>query len=122
MALPNLWGLYNLRSSPFFQATLRADSQATPLRLFVGRQQERQLLLTTIGSSPSSRQAVAGRPGIGKTTLVQTVKADAQAGGYWSSDEIIPISAKGRQRTALGSAALGRLRRRTRELPNSDGS
>ena len=79
MALPNLWGLYNLRSSPFFQATLRADSQATPLRLFVGRQRERQLLLTTIGSSPSSRQAVAGRPGIGKTTLVQTVKADAQA-------------------------------------------
>ena len=29
MALPNLWGLYNLRSSPFFQATLRADSEAT---------------------------------------------------------------------------------------------
>jgi hypothetical protein len=37
MALPNLWGLYNLRSSPFFQATLRADSQSTPLQLFVGR-------------------------------------------------------------------------------------
>jgi hypothetical protein len=55
MALPNLWGLYNLRSSPFFQATLRADSQAMPLSLFVGRQRERQLLLTTIGSSPSSR-------------------------------------------------------------------
>ncbi|MFM9072816.1 MAG: hypothetical protein ACKOOC_05350 [Cyanobium sp.] len=50
MALPNLWGLYNLCSSPFFQATLRADSQATPLRLFVGRQRERQLLLTAIGS------------------------------------------------------------------------
>ncbi len=30
--------MYNLRSSPFFQATLRADSEATPLRLFVGRQ------------------------------------------------------------------------------------
>jgi hypothetical protein len=64
MALPNLWALYNLRSSPFFQATLRADSEATPLRLFVGRQRERQLLLTTIGSSPSSRQAVAGRAGV----------------------------------------------------------
>ena len=50
------------------------------------------LLLTTIGSSASSRQAVAGRPGIGKATLVQTVKADAQDGGYWSSAEIIPIS------------------------------
>jgi hypothetical protein len=36
MALPNLWSLYNLRSSPYFQTTLRVDSQATPLRLFVG--------------------------------------------------------------------------------------
>ena len=102
MALPNLWGLYNLRSSPFFQATLRADSQATPLRLFVGRKRERPLLLTTIGSSASSRQAVAGRPGIGKTTLVQTVKADAQDGGYWSSDEIISISAAGASEHLLG--------------------
>jgi hypothetical protein len=107
MALPNLWGLYNLRSSPFFQATLRADSQAMPLSLFVGRQRERQLLLTAIGSSPSSRQAVAGRPGIGKTTLVQTVKADAQGGGYWSSDEIIPISAAGASEQLLGQLLSG---------------
>jgi hypothetical protein len=109
MALPNLWGLYNLRSSPFFQATLRADSQATPLHLFVGRQRERQLLLTTIGSSASSRQAVAGRPGIGKTTLVQTVKADAQAEGYWSSDEIIPNSAKGAGAEGASEHLLGQL-------------
>jgi hypothetical protein len=34
MALPNLWGLYNLRSSPYFQATLRSDTEATPLILF----------------------------------------------------------------------------------------
>ena len=107
MALPNLWGLYNLRSSPFFQATLRADSDAAPLRLFVGRQRERQLLLTTIGSSASSRQAVAGRPGIGKTTLVQTVKADAHAEGYWSSDEIIPISAEGASDQLLGQLLSG---------------
>ena len=109
MALPNLWGLYNLRSSPFFQATLRADSQTTPLHLFVGRQRERQLLLTTIGSSPSSRQAVAGRPGIGKTTLVQTVKADAQTEGYWSSDEIIPISARGAGAEGTSEHLLGQL-------------
>jgi len=107
MALPNLWGLYNLRSSPFFQATLRADSDATPLHLFVGRQLERQLLLTTIGSSASSRQAVAGRPGIGKTTLVQTVKGDAHAEGYWSSDEIIPISAEGASEQLLGQLLSG---------------
>ncbi|MFN5116721.1 MAG: ATP-binding protein [Cyanobacteriota bacterium] len=107
MVLPNLWGLYNLRSSPFFQATLRADSDATPWRLFVGRQRERQLLLTTIGSSVSSRQAVTGRPGIGKTTLVQTVKADAQTEGYWSSDEIISINAEGASEQLLGQLLSG---------------
>jgi hypothetical protein len=68
---------------------------------------ERQLLLTTIGSSASSRQAVAGRPGIGKTTLVQTVKGDAQAEGYWSSDEIIPISAEGASEQLLGQLLSG---------------
>ena len=73
----------------------------------MGRQRERQLLLTTIGSSASSRQAVAGRPGIGKTTLVQTVKADAQAEGYWSSDEIIPISAEGASEQLLGQLLSG---------------
>ncbi|MCP9793322.1 ATP-binding protein [Vulcanococcus limneticus Candia 3F8] len=109
MALPNLWGLYNLRSSPFFQATLRADSPVTPLRLFVGRQRERQLLLTAIGSSAASRQAVAGRPGIGKTSLVQTVKTDAQAEGYWSSDAIIPISAKGAGAEGASEQLLGQL-------------
>jgi len=86
---------------------LRADSGVAPLRLFVGRQRERQLLLTTIGSSVSSRQAVAGRPGIGKTTLVQTVKSDAQAAGYWSSDEIIPISAEGVAEQLLGQLLSG---------------
>ncbi|MCT0212362.1 MULTISPECIES: hypothetical protein [unclassified Synechococcus] len=46
MPLPNLWRLYNLGSSPFFQATLRPDSVATPLSLFVGRQNERLLDLS----------------------------------------------------------------------------
>ena len=60
MALTNLWKLYNLRSSPYFQATLRQDSEATSLSLFVGRHKERQQLLSAIGGSRSSRQAVAG--------------------------------------------------------------
>ena len=107
MALPNLWRLYNLRSSPFFQATLRQDSEATPLSLFVGRQNERQRLLTAIGGSRSSRQAVAGRPGIGKTTLVQAVKADALAAGYWASAEIIPITADLTSEDLIGQLLAG---------------
>ena len=70
-------------------------------------ERQRQLLLTTIGSSASSRQTVAGRPGIGKTTLVQTVKADAQTEGYWSSDEIIPINAEGASEHLLGQLLSG---------------
>ena len=107
MALPNLWKLYNLRSSPYFQATLRQDSEATPLSLFVGRHEERQRLLTAIGGSRSSRQAVAGRPGIGKTTLVQAVKADALAAGYWTSAEIIPISADLTSEELIGQLLAG---------------
>ncbi len=107
MALPNLWGLYNLRSSPYFQATLRSDTEATPLNLFVGRERERQLLLTTIGSTRSSRQAVAGRPGIGKTTLVQAVKADAREAGYWTSSEIISLGSEGSSEDLLGRLLNG---------------
>jgi hypothetical protein len=38
---------------------------------------------------------------------VQTVKADAQAGGYWSCDEIIPISAEGASEHLLGQLLSG---------------
>jgi DNA-binding transcriptional ArsR family regulator len=107
MALPNLWGLYNLRSSPYFQATLRSDTEATPLGLFVGRERERQLLLTTIGSTRSSWQAVAGRPGIGKTTLVQAVKADAREAGYWTSSEIISLGSEASSEDLLGRLLHG---------------
>ena len=107
MALPNLWGLYNLLYSPYVQSTLRSDAEATPLNLFVGRERERQLLLTTIGSSRSSRQAVAGRPGIGKTTLVQAVKADAQEAGYWTSSEIISLGSEGSSEDLLGRLLNG---------------
>jgi hypothetical protein len=107
MALPNLWGLYNLRSSPFFQATLSGGSDATPLTLFVGRTGERQRLLAAIGGSRSSRQAVAGRPGVGKTTLVQVVKADAIDAGYWASDGIIPLTAERSSEELMGLILAG---------------
>jgi hypothetical protein len=40
---------------------------------------------------------------------VQTVKDDAQAEGYWSSDEIIPISAKGAGAEGASEHLLGQL-------------
>ena len=73
------WQDYNLRGSPYFQDSLSRNARNTPLSLFVGRQRELQKLLIRIeGSLTGSRQAVAGRPGIGKTTLVEAVKAVAR--------------------------------------------
>ena len=107
MALPNLWKLHNLRSSPYFQTTLHQGSQVTPTRLFVGRQRERQQLLSTIAGGRSSRQAVAGRPGLGKTTLVQAVKADALAADYWVADELLSITPGSSNEVLLGQLLAG---------------
>lgn len=75
MTLRNVWHLYNLSESPFFQDTLRTSPNARyPLALFVGREPEAGRLLRGIGSSSSSRQVIQGAPGVGKTTLVQHVK------------------------------------------------
>ena len=92
MSLPNVWQIFNLKSSPYFQTALRKDSNTKPLSLFVGRERELRRLLATIGSSLGSRQAVAGRPGLGKTTLVQVVKDKARAAGYWAVDDFIPVT------------------------------
>lgn len=91
MPLPNLWQLYGLRASPFFQETLGARSERYPIHLFVGRETERARALAVIGGSGSSRQAIAGPPGIGKTTFVQSLKGAALEAGYWTLDDIVPL-------------------------------
>lgn len=78
MPVSSLWHLYNLRESPFFQEQLTADPDARyPIDLFVGRQDEVARLVGGVRQKlgSSSRQTVQGPPGIGKSTLVQQVKA-----------------------------------------------
>src|SRR5688572_14665821 len=83
LELPNLWHAYNLQANPYFQDYLReAEPPTNPLDLFVGRDEEVARLLRMIGGSTSSRQIVAGPPGVGKTTLAQRVKEAAAAAGY----------------------------------------
>ena len=96
-----------MRSSPYFQDTLHQGANATATGLFVGREQERRQLLSTIGGSCSSRQAVAGRPGIGKTTLVQAIKADALAADYRVANELISIAAESSSEVLLGQLLAG---------------
>jgi hypothetical protein len=91
LLLPNVWRVFGLRESPYFQDTLGSTERSYPLSLFVGREQEASTLLTAIGSSSSSRQAVGGATGIGKTTLIQYVKARAIDAEYWAADELVPF-------------------------------
>ncbi|HEU5174295.1 MAG TPA: hypothetical protein VFT96_06045 [Gemmatimonadaceae bacterium] len=71
-----LWRLYNLRGSPFFQEALDPAPDAVyPIDLFVGREGDATRYIRWIESHPSSsRNVVAGAPGTGKTTLVQYIK------------------------------------------------
>jgi hypothetical protein len=105
--LPNLWHVYNLRESPYFQATLGGEPDRYPLSLFVGRRAEAKRLLETIGSSGSSRQAVGGAPGVGKTTLVQLVKSDALHAGYWATDRLVPFYPEDTTEAVLGRLLSG---------------
>lgn len=92
--LPTPWNLYNLTASPFFQDYLNASSRSpAPLSLFVGREAEIAALRGRIHGAGTygTRQAVAGDPGIGKTTLVQEVKALLQEDGYFTTDSFVAV-------------------------------
>ena len=92
-ALPNSWNVFNLQSSPFWQDPLGDEDVVHPLHLFVGREVELSLLtdgLYAAGAS-SSRRAIAGAPGVGKTTLVKRFKAVALSAGYLTGDAVVPI-------------------------------
>jgi hypothetical protein len=95
--LPTPWNLYGLTGSPFFQDTLEAaETSSRPLSLFVGRGAELARLRGAVHGAVdrSSRQAVAGAPGIGKTTLVQELKARLLEDGYLTTDAVVPVLAR----------------------------
>ena len=107
MALPNAWEICGFRSSPYFQDALEENSDTKSLKLFVGRQKELRQLLFTIGSSDSSRQAVAGFPGVGKTTLIQVVKAEVKKANYCVANKYISITERHNSDVLLGQLIYG---------------
>ena len=95
MALPNHWSVFNLKSTPFFQDTLRPGDERFPVELlFVARADEASRILKVIGSAESSRQAVPGEPGLGKTSLVQYVKSRATEEGYVAAPDPVSLMAE----------------------------
>ena len=92
--IPTSWNIYNLLRSPFFQQPLESGEQTPrPLSLFVGRQAELQRLRGTIHGAGENAtvQAIAGAPGVGKTTLVKELKALALEDGYLTTDSYVAI-------------------------------
>ena len=92
--LPSPWNVYNLTGSPFWQDSLEAGDPVHPLEeLFVGREREVKALLQTLhgAADGSSRQAVAGAAGVGKTTLVKQMKARALEHDFLAVDSFVPI-------------------------------
>lgn len=101
MSLPNIWNLFNLQANPFFQDTLQWDPPVYPLELFVGREHALAGLLSGIGGATSSRQVIAGSPGVGKTTLAQRVKVEAAQHGYVTNPAAVGILADDTVNTLL---------------------
>jgi len=89
--LPTVWNVYNLRGSPFFQDTLIQGHDRRSLDLFVGRRSELSDLRLYLHGRDSSRQAIAGAPGVGKTTLVQMLKGQLLEDGYLTTDSLVPF-------------------------------
>ncbi len=94
MTLPNHWALFNLRATPFFQNDLRPSDPNYPTDpLFTGRREETEAVLRRIGGGGSSRQAIPGPPGVGKTSLVQYVKGRVAEDGYLSLPDPVRLAA-----------------------------
>jgi hypothetical protein len=93
MGVTNIWHVMNLGSTPFFQDPLSPGERAQhPIDLFVGRQEEAHYILSGIGSAQHSRHVVQGSVGVGKTTLVQYVKAAAAEDGYLADVEAVAVT------------------------------
>lgn len=103
--LPTPWNVYNLTGNPFFQEPLEAEEHTPrPLSLFIGRQGELERLQQHIRAAGgnATRQAVAGAPGVGKTTLVKELKARLLADGYLASDALVAVSRDDTTETLFG--------------------
>jgi hypothetical protein len=108
-SLPNTWNLFNLQESPYFYDTLGDVVSRFPLNLFVGRETEATRLLATIAGSPSSRQAIGGSPGIGKTTLAQLVKSTCVERGYWATNAHVAFAPNARLAASISTTGLQQL-------------
>lgn len=108
-----LWEPFGMRSTPFFQEELRPTAgDEHPISLFVGREAEVRRVVRRIRSDRSSRTIVEGEPGIGKTSFVNRVKAEAAAIGVATHEHPVRVTSDTTRASFVGDVlrALARIR------------
>ena len=88
------WTPYGLSDDPFFQAPLApSDDAARPISLFVGREEEVQLLGGQVVGSSSSRAIIQGPAGVGKTSFVNRLKVALAEQGVLTHEQPVRVRA-----------------------------
>ncbi len=97
----SLWELYGLKTNPFSTSPLLVKGGLIPIESFSGRKEELARLLKIFRSDGGSRTLVCGDVGVGKTSLVNVARFQANNGGFftpfkeigvqedWDSDKFI---------------------------------
>ena len=90
--LDNIWELYGLKENPYSTYPILVLGGTIPLESFVGREEQISRLKKIIGSKGGSRTLVYGEVGVGKTSFVNVVRAQAHKKGFFTPFKEIAVN------------------------------
>lgn len=82
---------YGLKSNPYFVEALLVEGGTIPIETLVGREKEKQELHRLVSLGGGQRIMVIGEAGVGKTSLVNYIRAKAKKASYFSPNNEIGI-------------------------------
>lgn len=82
---------YGLRSDPYFIEALMIEGGTVPIETLVGREREKDELHRLISLGGGHRCMVVGEAGVGKTSLVNHIRARAKKASYFSPNDEIGV-------------------------------
>lgn len=86
------WRKYGLHGNPYFISPLSIDKGIIPISKFVGRNQERKELKNVISMGGEIRFMLTGDAGVGKTSLLNFIRAEAADDGFFTPIREIEIN------------------------------
>lgn len=102
MRVGDIWTDRNLRDTPFFHQALDPSRETSyPIDLFVGRTDEANEILADVLGTSSSRSAIQGTPGVGKTSLASYIKDQAGRSGIGSRARFVSLGHQARSEDVL---------------------